>query len=118
MRSMVYALRVATAAVWLTFGLGFKVLGLVPRHRHIVATILGDVVAGPATFLIGAAEAGIGVWILTGAHPVLCAAAQTIAIASMNALELARARDLLLAPVAMVCANTAFLAVGWYCAVA
>lgn len=118
MLPMVEPLRIATALVWLLFGIGFKVLGLVPRHRRIVASVLGDAIAGPATVIIGVAEAGLGVWILSGAHPLLCAGTQTVAIVSMNALELARARDLLLAPLAMVCANTAFLAVGWYCAVA
>ena len=58
----------------------------------------------------------MGLWILSGIRPRLCAAAQTLAIVGMNTLELALAKDLLLAPVPMVCANTAFLAAGWYCA--
>jgi hypothetical protein len=36
----------------------------------------------------------------------------------MNALELRYARDLLLAPIAMVCANAVFLSLGWYVAFA
>jgi hypothetical protein len=115
-RRVVVALRIGTAAVWLVFGVVFKVLDLVPRHRLIVATVLGAAVAGPVTVAIGAAEAAMGLWILSGIRPRLCAAAQTVAIVSMNALELGLAKDLLLAPVPMVCANAAFLAAGWFCA--
>ena len=113
---MIAVLRIATAAVWLVFGVVFKILDLVPRHRLIVASVVGEAAAGPVTFLIGGAEAVMGLWILSGIRPRACAATQTIAIATMNALELSMARDLLLAPIPMVCANTAFLAVGWYCA--
>lgn len=112
----VTGLRIATAAVWLVFGVGFKMLGLVPRHRIIVAAVVGEAASGPLTFLVGAAEAAMGLWILSGIRPRLCAAAQTVAIVSMNVLELALARDLLLAPIPMVVTNAAFLSVGWYCA--
>lgn len=46
-------IRIATAAVWFVFGFIFKVLHLVPRHHLIVASILGEEVAGPVTLLIG-----------------------------------------------------------------
>jgi hypothetical protein len=113
---MITMLRVATATVWIVFGVLFKVFNMVPRHRLIVASILGDTLAGPATILIGGAEALIGLWILSGIRPRVCAVVQTIAIATMNTLELTLARDLLLAPILMVCGNTAFLAAGWFCA--
>ncbi len=113
---MIRLVRILTAAVWIVFGLGFKILGLVPRHRLIVASILGEGAARPVTLLIGAGETFLGLWILSGVRPKTCAAAQTAAIVSMNALELTLARPLLLAPVPMVCANAAFLAAGWYCA--
>lgn len=115
-RRVVAALRIATAAVWLVFGLVFKLLDFVPRHRMIVATVLGESFAGPITMAIGAAEGVMGLWILSGFRPRLCAAAQTLAIVTMNALELRLAKDLLLAPVPMVLANTALLAAGWYIA--
>jgi hypothetical protein len=115
-RRTVTALRIGTAAVWLVFGFVFKVLDVVPRHRLIVASVLGAGVAGPVTIAIGAAEAVLGLWILSRIRPLLCATAQTAAIVSMNALELTFAKDLLLAPIPMVCANTVFLAAGWYCA--
>jgi hypothetical protein len=115
-RRLITVLRIGTAAVWLVFGAVFKVLDFVPRHRLIVASVLGTAAAGPITMMIGAAEAAMGLWILSGIRPRLCAAAQTLAIVSMNTLELSLAKDLLLAPVPMVVANAAFLSAGWYIA--
>jgi hypothetical protein len=113
---MIAALRIGTAAVWLVFGVVFKLLDIVPRHRFIVASIVGEAASRPVTSLIGAAEVVLALWILSGWRPRACAAAQTIAIVTMNSLELSLARDLLLAPIPMVCANAAFIGVVWYCA--
>jgi hypothetical protein len=112
----IMALTFATAAVWLLFGMWFKIFGMVPRHRQIVATVVGEAGAGPVTVLIGAAEIAMALWILSGLYPRACAALQSIAIVTMNALELSLARDLLLAPILMICANTLFLVIVWYCA--
>ncbi len=112
----VMVLTLATAAVWLLFGMWFKVFGMVPRHRLIVAAVMGEAEAEPVTVLIGAAEIAMALWILSGIFPRACAALQSIAIVTMNALELSLARDLLLAPILMICANTVFLIVVWYCA--
>ena len=117
-RSAIFALRLATASVWFVFGIGFKLLDLVPRHRAIVATFVGESAARPVTAGIGIAETLLGVWILTGIRPRLCAAVQTAAIVTMNALELACAHELLMAPIAMVCANAVFLVVVWFVALA
>ena len=114
---MLLFLRVGTAAVWMLFGLGFKVLGLVPRHERIVAEVLGDALAAPMTIAVGIAETMLGLWILSRRWPRTCAAAQTLAIAAMNALELTFARHHLLAPVTMVLANVLFLGAGWFVAV-
>jgi hypothetical protein len=113
---LLLALRIGTALVWILFGLVFKLLGVVPRHEAIVAAVLGTAVAGPVTLLIGAAETAMGLWILSRHWPLACVATQTIAIVTMNALELTLARDRLLAPLPMVCANCVFLAVGWWLA--
>ena len=113
---VIMALTFAIALVWLLFGVWFKVFGMVPRHRLIVTAVVGEAGAGPITVLIGAAEIAMALWILSGIYPRVCAAAQSIAIVTMNALELSLARDLLLAPMLMICANTIFLIVVWYCA--
>lgn len=115
-RTAITALRIATAALWLLFGVVFKLLGLLPRHRAIVAAVVGEAAATPVTRLVGAAEALMGLWILSGLRPRTCALVQTLAIATMNAIELSVARELLLAPALMVCANAAFLALVWYLA--
>jgi hypothetical protein len=110
--------RIGVALVWITFGLVFKVFGAVPRHERIVARILGEAVAPSVTRLIGLGEALIGVWVLSGVLLPWCALFQTLLIVAMNAIELRRSRDLLLAPVPMVLANTALLGLAWFAALA
>ena len=107
-------IRIGTAAVWFVFGFIFKVLDLVPRHRMIVAAILGEEVATSITPLVGVAEIGIAVWILSGLFPRSCAMVQTTALVTMNTLEFLFARHLLLAPIPMICLNIAFLGIVWY----
>lgn len=84
------------AAVWLINGLFCKVLGLVPRHRAIVARILGETHAGLITKIIGFAEIGMTIWILSGIQGRMNAATQILVVAAMNVLEFFLARDLLL----------------------
>ena len=93
---MKLAFRILTALVWITMGLGAKVLGLVPRHQEIVARIVGDPHAAIITKLIGLGEIGLGIWILSGRFPRLCAGIQIALVAVMNLIEFTRARDLLL----------------------
>jgi hypothetical protein len=108
--------RLAVALTWLVFGLVFKVLHAMPRHERIVARILGDRVAPVLTRLIGIGEAAIGLWMLSGVLLPWCALLQTLLVATMNAIELRRARDLLLAPMPMLFANAALLTLAWYAA--
>lgn len=84
------------ALVWLVNGLLCKALDLVPRHAAIVARILGPAYAGPLTRLIGLAEIGMALWLLSGIWRRWCVLAQILLIASMNALEFWLAPDLLL----------------------
>lgn len=114
--SHLFWLRLGIALVWLLFGLFFKTLGAVPRHRQIVARVVGESAAGAVTQLVAVAEIGLGLWMASGRRLVPCVAAQTLLILAMNACELRYARDLLLSPVAMVCANILFLILGWYVA--
>lgn len=113
---IVLGLRILTVAVWFVFGTIFKVFNLVPRHREIVATILGDELASLITVLIGLAETGLGLWFLVGFLPRTCATVQTVAIISMNSLELIYAHSLLLAPVPMIVLNAVLLVLVWYAA--
>jgi uncharacterized membrane protein YphA (DoxX/SURF4 family) len=114
---MILFMRILTAGVWFVFGIGFKVLNLVPRHQVIVGMVLGERFARPMTVMIGLGEACIGVWVLTGYRPRVCAGVQTGAIVMMNALELTLAREHLLSPLGMVAANGVFLSMVWYSAI-
>jgi hypothetical protein len=111
-------LRFGVAFVWLLFGILFKAMAAVPRHRQIVVRVVGEKRAGAVLWLVVIAEVGLGVWMLAGRALPLCMVAQTSLIVAMNTLELRHARDLLLSPIAMVCANVVFLALGWYVALA
>ena len=84
------------ALVWLANGLLCKLLGLVPRHAAIVARILGPAYAGPLTRLIGVAEIGMAIWVLSGMRRRWCVLAQIGLVAVMNTLEYCLAPDLLL----------------------
>lgn len=90
------AITLAIAAVWFVNALYCKVLGLVPRHEHIVARILGGSFSREITVAIGLAELLMVVWILSRIAPRLCAAVQIAIVLLMNILEYLLAPDLLL----------------------
>ncbi len=105
--------QVLIGGVWVFHGLYSKILNGIPRHQLIVARILGERFAGPATKLIGCGEVLLGLWAFTGIARVECAAVQTLALVAMNALEIALARGLLISAFGMVLLNLGFLAVVW-----
>ena len=109
---------VIVASVWLVHGLYNKLLGGSPRQLAIVQSIPGfDGAIGERMLVItGLAEVALAFWVLSGSWPYLCATAQTIALLSMNTLELAYARDLLLWPAGLLPANIAFLVLAWIAA--
>jgi hypothetical protein len=109
-------LRCAIALTWLVFGGVFKALGALPRHRRIVARVVGDERAGAVLRWVAAGEISIGLWMLYGRDLVPCVALQSAAIVVMNTLELRHARDLLLSPRLMLGANAGLLTAGWYVA--
>jgi DoxX-like family len=84
------------AAVWIANGLFCKVLNLVPRHREIVARIIGNAHAEVLTRAIGFSEIAMALWVLSGIKTKLNAIAQVVVIATMNSLEFIMAPDLLL----------------------
>ncbi|MEO6954664.1 MAG: DoxX-like family protein [Polyangia bacterium] len=108
--------RLFVGCLWLVFGLVFKLARAVPRHERIVARILGERVAPVLTRLIGVGEGLVGLWMLSGLFLPWCALLQTVLVVTMNAIELTKARDLLLAPLPMVLGNTVLLALAWYAA--
>ncbi|WP_306350012.1 DoxX-like family protein [Flavobacterium sp. '19STA2R22 D10 B1'] len=84
------------ALVWLINGLFCKVLNFVPRHEAIVGRILGEEHASVCTILIGIAEIGMTIWILSGYKTRLNAIVQIVIIATMNTIEFLVVPDLLL----------------------
>jgi uncharacterized membrane protein YphA (DoxX/SURF4 family) len=89
-------LTIAISLVWLINGLFCKVLDLVPRHRQIVAHILGEEISTLATRTIGVLEILMFVWIVSGIKSRWCAVTQMLIIATMNTIEFFLAPDLLL----------------------
>ena len=103
----------ALASVWVFHGLYSKILHGIPRHRQIVARILGDGFAEPLTLAVGLLEVLLGVWIFTGRKRPICALVQTLAIVGMNTLEIVFADDLLISATGMVVLNLVFLGFAW-----
>jgi hypothetical protein len=106
------------AAVWILHGLYNKLLHGSARHLAIVQAIPGlDGAAGEHVLkAVGIAEVGIAVWVLSARAPYLCATVQTAALLSMNSLELAFARHLLLWPGGLIPVNLGFLTMAWIAA--
>ena len=108
------AAQIVIGSVWVFHGLYSKLLNGIPRHRLIVAKILGAGNAGAYTKGIGLLEVLLGVWAFTGWHPLGCAAVQTAALIGMNTLEIYLARELLISAAGMVALNAGFLILVWH----
>ena len=109
---------ILVASVWMVHGLYNKLLHGSPRHLAIVQSVPGlSGAAGEHVLLaVGACEVALALWVLSGWMAPVCAAAQTVALLSMNAVELTVARHLLLWPAGLVPVNLAFLALSWIAA--
>lgn len=107
-------LTILIGSVWCFHGLYSKILDGIARHRQIVGRILGEEIAGPATLAIGTLELLLGVWVFSGCCRRVCAVVQTVAIVSMNTLEIYLARDLLKSAIGMVALNLVFVSLIWY----
>ena len=118
LRPLLLPCRLLIASVWIFHGCYSKLLDGIPRHRLIVERILGEGIGKPAVILVGILEICLGIWVLTGRWKIPTAIVQTLAIASMNTLEILLAKDLLISAPGMVALNTAFLAVIWWWATA
>jgi hypothetical protein len=106
-------LTILISSVWIFHGLYSKLLNGVPRHRAIVGRVLGEEWAVPVTIIVGILEVTLGLWALSRWRRRECALVQTLAIVTMNSLEIARARDLLLSAPGMLLLNAMFLIGVW-----
>lgn len=110
-------LGILIGCVWVFHGLYSKICNGIPRHRLIVGRILGEGIADRATLFIGVMEMSLGIWVFSGRQRRSCALVQTLAIISMNALEILLAKDLLISAPGMVVLNLAFFSIIWYWAI-
>lgn len=99
--------------VWVFHGLYSKILDGIPRHRMIVGRIFGEDLAKPVVMTVGMLEIALGLWAWSGRWRIPCAAVQTLAIVTMNTIEILRAKDLLISAIGMLLLNGAFLVLVW-----
>lgn len=89
-------LTVLISFVWLINGLICKVLGLVPRHREIVARILGPDISFIAVKFIGVMEILMFIWVISRKYSRLCVIFQIVIVMAMNIIEFILAPEMLL----------------------
>ena len=113
-----WLLRIAVAGVWLYEGLWCKLLRGEPREFEVVKAVprYGARFGVPFLLALGAVEVSIGVWVLSGWLPFLCAVAQTVLLVSLNANGLMWSRHLIHDPKGMIVKNFAFLVLAWVAA--
>ncbi len=83
------------AIIWMINGLFCKILNLVPRHREIVAEILGETSSSTLTIAIGILEIIFALWIFLDYKSKLHAILQIIVVLTMNIIEFFIVPDLL-----------------------
>jgi uncharacterized membrane protein YphA (DoxX/SURF4 family) len=110
-----WLVHVAVAAVWFYEGVWCKVLNRQPRQLRVIEAMPHFGIPGGKALLrlLGVVEAALGVWVLTGIAPIVCAVAQTLLLVTLNACGLLWARRLIDDPAGMVVKNFAFLVLGW-----
>jgi hypothetical protein len=110
-----WLIHVAVAAVWFYEGLWCKILNGQPRQIRVVEAmpLYGPRIASKLLKVLGVVETAIGVWVLTGIAPILCAFAQTALLVTLNVCGLLWARRLIDDPTGMVVKNFGFLVLVW-----
>lgn len=110
-----WLIHIAVAAVWLYEGLWCKLLGGDPRQVQVVEAMPrhGPRLGVPFLKSLGIVEVGLGIWVLSGITPLLCALVQTMLLVALNAGGLLWARHIIHDPGGMVVKNFAFLVLAW-----
>ena len=110
--------RGAVAAVWLYEGLWCKVLGREPHQVQVVEAVprLGPILGRKFLLALGLVETTLGVWVMSGVTPGLCAVVQTTLLIALNANGLLWARHIIHDPAGMVVKNVPFLLLAWVAA--
>jgi len=110
-----WLVRVAIAGVWIYEGLWCKILRRSPNELRVVQAVPRYGERFGALFLgtLGWVELTLGLWVLSGIAPGLCALAQTVLLVSLNSAGLTFSRGAIHDPAGMVFKNFAFLVLGW-----
>lgn len=110
-----WLVRLAVAGVWVYEGLWCKILGREKNQERIVEAVPKWGKSLGLLFLkaLGWVELALGVWVLAGWAPGLCALAQTVLLVTLNTNGLLWSRHLIHDPAGMVFKNFAFLVLGW-----
>lgn len=113
-----WLIRLAVAGVWLYEGVWCKLLGREKNQLAIVGSVpyLSPGIAGAFLKVLGAGETFLALWVLSGVAPVLCAAAQTLLILTLNVNGLLFAARLIHDPGGMVVKNFAYVVLVWVAA--
>ena len=114
-----WLIRSAVSAVWLYEGVWCKLLGRGPGQLAVVQAVpfLGQRWSAHFLRVLGAIEAALGLWVLSGSLPGACALTQTAVLVSLNAGGLFWARERIHDPAGMVVKNACFLLLAWVLAV-
>ncbi len=110
-----WLVRIAVAGVWIHEGLWCKILGRQKNELRIVEAVpyYGARFGRPFLTALGWVELLLGVWVLGGWAPGLCALAQTVLLVALNVNGLLWSRHLIHDPGGMVFKNFAFLVLSW-----
>lgn len=110
-----WLIHIAVAAVWFYEGLWCKLLNRESRQIQVVEAVprYGPRVGAAFLKLLGMVEVAIGIWVLIGVAPVVCAVFQTVLLLTLNTCGLLWARHLIHDPAGMVVKNFAFLVLVW-----
>jgi uncharacterized membrane protein YphA (DoxX/SURF4 family) len=110
-----WLVRVAIAGVWIYEGLWCKILRRSPNELRVVQAVprYGERFGGLVLSTLGWVELALGLWVLSGVTPGLCALAQTVLLVSLNGAGLTFSRRAIHDPAGMVFKNFAFLVLGW-----
>jgi uncharacterized membrane protein YphA (DoxX/SURF4 family) len=110
-----WLIHVAVAAVWFYEGVWCKLLKRQPHQLRVVEAMphYGTRIGKELLKLLGVFEALLGIWVLTGIAPIVCALVQTLLLVTLNSCGLLWARQLIEDPAGMVVKNFAFLVLVW-----
>jgi uncharacterized membrane protein YphA (DoxX/SURF4 family) len=110
-----WLVRIAVAGVWIYEGLWCKILGRAPDELRVVQAVpnYGPRIGAAFLHALGWVELAVGLWVLSGIAPGLCALAQTMLLVGLNSAGLLFSRHVIHDPAGMVCKNFAFLVLAW-----